>query len=425
MMMLLLPFRSYDSFICTSHSAKSAVERQINLMTEKMNSIFGGGVSYRGRFDVIPLGVDTNIFRPYNKKEMRQKYGIMQNDFVILCLGRFSCFDKADFIQLLRVVRKLTINNKDKDITLLMVGSDNNLYPYIEEIKKNVKVLGIDKNVKIMSDYEIYKRHEIYSVADVFTSPIDNIQETFGITPIEAMSCGIPQVVSNWDGYKESVVDGVTGFHVPTTWYQYNSGIYDIPRGAGLHLKEDYIYSHYLTAQSVVLDENAYIKAFQILIDNPDLLCKMATNSRALAVKKYEWKHIISCYDLLWDEMLEQAKNNDKRNLVDNQMLDILRMNPYEIFKMYPTQICDHDISLSLTEDGKELFEGKRPLLSNGYLDSLFIKKDLYETVLRLIAQKDKIHFSCLIKEMNNYYIPEAVINCTIMLIKRGYLAVE
>lgn len=275
-----------------------------------------------------------------------------------------------------------------------------------------------------MSDYDIYKRHELYSVADVFTSPIDNIQETFGITPVEAMSCGVPQVVSDWDGYKESVVHGVTGFRVPTTWYQYNQGIYDIPRGTGLHLKEDYIYSHYLTAQSVVLDENAYIKAFQMLIDNPDLLSKMATDSRALAVKKYDWKHVISCYDLLWDEMLEQSKNKNERIVTDSQRLDVLRINPYKIFEMYPTQICNRDIILSLTEEGKELFEEKRGMLSNAFFDGIFIKNDVCQTILRILSQKNRINFTRLIKEASNCYSSEAVINCTIALIKRGYIAV-
>ena len=44
----------------------------------------------------------------------------------------------------------------------------------------------------------------------------DNIQETFGITPIEAMSAGLPVVVSDWDGYRDTVRDGIDGFRIPT-----------------------------------------------------------------------------------------------------------------------------------------------------------------------------------------------------------------
>ena len=55
-----------------------------------------------------------------------------------------------------------------------------------------------------------------WAAADIFTSLSDNFQETFGITPIEAMSAGLPSVVSDWNGYREGVRDGVDGFRNPT-----------------------------------------------------------------------------------------------------------------------------------------------------------------------------------------------------------------
>ena len=46
----------------------------------------------------------------------------------------------------------------------------------------------------------------------MFCSLPDSVEETFGIVPIEAMAAGLPVVVSDWDGYKDTVRDNVDGF---------------------------------------------------------------------------------------------------------------------------------------------------------------------------------------------------------------------
>jgi D-inositol-3-phosphate glycosyltransferase len=39
--------------------------------------------------------------------------------------------------------------------------------------------------------------------------------EPFGLTPLEAMGCGVPVVTYATGGLQETVVDGLTGLHVP------------------------------------------------------------------------------------------------------------------------------------------------------------------------------------------------------------------
>ena len=49
-------------------------------------------------------------------------------------------------------------------------------------------------------------------------SLVDNPQETFGLAVAEAMAAGLPLVVSDWNGYRDLVRDGLDGFRVSTRW---------------------------------------------------------------------------------------------------------------------------------------------------------------------------------------------------------------
>ena len=49
-----------------------------------------------------------------------------------------------------------------------------------------------------------------------FISLSDNIQETFGLTIIEGMAAGKPVIATDWDGYRQTVRHGDTGFLIPT-----------------------------------------------------------------------------------------------------------------------------------------------------------------------------------------------------------------
>lgn len=59
------------------------------------------------------------------------------------------------------------------------------------------------------------ERLAVYSAADIFVSPSDNMQETFGLTLLEAGAAELPAVVSDWDGYRDIIVHDETGFLVP------------------------------------------------------------------------------------------------------------------------------------------------------------------------------------------------------------------
>lgn len=90
---LLSPFHHYDSLICTSEASKRAVQAILNNISNSIAEEYNIHLKYKGRLDVIPLGVDTNYFAPLSdmqRKDNRAKYNIPKSAFVLLWMGRIA-----------------------------------------------------------------------------------------------------------------------------------------------------------------------------------------------------------------------------------------------------------------------------------------------------------------------------------------------
>lgn len=104
-----------------------------------------------------------------------------------------------------------------KKYDVLFIGSSHLLegYPTLLEVEKNLpknvnikKILGDIKWVTDINDLR-----DLYQDSRIVLSLGHN--EPFGLTPLDAMSCGVPVIAVNEGGYKETVRDGVTGYLVP------------------------------------------------------------------------------------------------------------------------------------------------------------------------------------------------------------------
>jgi starch synthase len=164
---------------------------------------------------VIPLGIHTQDFAytQEQKATARQTLGVTPETLVVLFMGRLSFHAKAHplaMYQALEAAAKAT----GQKVVLIECGWHANEFiekAYADAAKlacPSVKVITLDGR-------KAEDRQTAWAGADVFCSLSDNIQETFGIVPIEAMAAGIPVVVADWDGYKDTVRDGIDGFRIP------------------------------------------------------------------------------------------------------------------------------------------------------------------------------------------------------------------
>ena len=126
------------------------------------------------------------------------------------------------------------------------------------------------------------------------------------------MAASVPVVISDWDGYKESVQDGVEGFKVPTVVPEAGQGE-EFARRFGLGL-ETYDRHCGNTCMFVGVDQEAAVNAFKALIESPELRKKMGTEGRKRVESFYDWRVIIPQYNDLWSELNSIREANTARS---------------------------------------------------------------------------------------------------------------
>lgn len=158
--------------------------------------------SLGGRFkvQVIPYGLDTEIFRPTDRITARRTLGLEADATYILFAAYYSSDSYKGFPVLLKSLPEL---QGIRGLTGLAVGTGKAHNPERPAIP--MRALGFVKDERQMS--------LVYSAADLFILP--SFQDNFPNTALEALACGTPVIGSHVGGIPEIVRDGQTGFTVP------------------------------------------------------------------------------------------------------------------------------------------------------------------------------------------------------------------
>ncbi len=300
--LLLARAQSCDAVVCTSRASRDAFVNLLEICGEGLARLNGGDLpKFEGQLPVIPNGVDADLFRPREVADVRHQLGIPGHCFVMLWVGRLSSGTKADLLPLLRAYWLLRHRNPGLDTLLVLVGTDAEGYGRV--LETYATSLGLTSCMRIERVRPQSPVHLWYSAADVFVSPVDNVQETFGNAPIEAMAAGIPQVVSDWDGYRDTVVHGTSGFRVRTFWTDC-----DDDAVAQWAIWGDSQGSQALLAKVVASDVDELAGYLECLLRSPELRKTMGAASRTRALAEYAWPMIVGRYVQCWADLVERSR---------------------------------------------------------------------------------------------------------------------
>jgi glycosyltransferase involved in cell wall biosynthesis len=161
---LLTPgaLKKADKIIAISEFTKKEIVRLLGINESKIY--------------VVYLAADRSRYRPLNKRECKQRFGLTESEKHILVLASNNENKRMDLVQ--KVIGD--IGKRRKDIKLIKAG-------YAEKLSGE----GIINVGRISED----EMPILYNSADVFLNTSE--YEGFCLPVLEAMSCGIPVVASN------------------------------------------------------------------------------------------------------------------------------------------------------------------------------------------------------------------------------------
>jgi hypothetical protein len=186
-------------------------------------------------------------------------------------------------------------------------------------------------------------RETAWAASDVFMSLSDNIQETFGLTIIEAMAAGKPVIATDWDGYRQTVRRDDTGFLIPTYMPQLDQVGETY---AQRHAAQALTYDVYIAAasQHVSVDLRALRHAIVDLVEHKELRGVMGARGRAVAREAFDWAVVMRAYESLWARLAALRKAAAKGAAPPVAQ----HLNPFPYFAHYPSAALDSQTLVSL-----------------------------------------------------------------------------
>lgn len=227
-----------DKIICYTEEEKEKLIRILNTNESKIA--------------VIPNGIDTDQFRPWSRD-------YIASTIKLLWVGRFVKGKGVEYI--IRAMGILVRETPNLHLTLVGEG------PEKDSICDLIENLGLSDNVKIIDFVPYDQMPQIFQSSDIFILP--SLHEGVPRTALEAMSCGLPVVISDFS-HLRSLIDG-----------------------GGLMFPKK--------------DVRALVSNLRILITDNEIRAKMGQKAREKIVQEYSWEKTVAGTLQLYQEIISDT----------------------------------------------------------------------------------------------------------------------
>lgn len=160
----------------------------------------------------IPLMVDADIYKKYDKKAMRKDLGLPEDIFLFgMVSANKDNPPRKSFQEVMDAFKMF----HDKHPNSAIYFHTNPEQPGGFNIMEYAKFLGIQNFIYTPPIYQMAytidkeQMAKVYSCFDVLLAPSTN--EGFGVPIIEAQSCEVPVITNNFTSMPEIIIEGKTG----------------------------------------------------------------------------------------------------------------------------------------------------------------------------------------------------------------------
>ncbi len=224
----------------------------------------------------VPNGVSNKRFEiSVDKESIKSNLGLDQDSFLFISVGRNH--PKKNMASLINIAKKLKLKT-DLKFQILIVGNKvSELNDLV--VKSNLADVIIlkeqigsewEENIKEVPKLPSDDLVSFYKIADAFVFP--TLIETFGIVIIEAMSAGLPVIVTDVPGCKDIVRKDLDGMVVPEK------------------------------------NDDAFSDAMHLLMSDKIVFEKYSNQSKKRALE-YDWDNVIDKYCELYRELISTNNN--------------------------------------------------------------------------------------------------------------------
>lgn len=158
---------------------------------------------------VVLHGIDAESFRPpEDRPSLRRRLGL-PDATLIGCYGRIRAQKGTDvFVQAM-----IRILPSRPGVTALVMGRATDKHrPFLDGLRREVAAAGLADRILFLPEVTVDAMPDWYRALDLYVAP--QRWEGFGLTPLEAMACGVP-VIATRVGAFEELVTADTGALVP------------------------------------------------------------------------------------------------------------------------------------------------------------------------------------------------------------------